>query len=57
MKDEYSISIERVGMADLPELCRTDSPESAAEVIRALLAVHDPLIMGVHISIVRMKPL
>lgn len=55
MKDEYSIALERAGVADLPELCRAQTPEAAAELVRALLALHDPLIMTLHIAIVRIK--
>lgn len=55
-KNEYSISIERQGVTDLPELCRAADPPAAAELVRALLSLHDPLIMAVHISIVRIMP-
>ena len=55
MKDEYSIALERAGVVDLPELCRAQTPEAAAELVRALLALHDPLIMQLQIVIVRIK--
>ena len=55
MRQEYSVSIERAGVVDLPELCRCTSAESMAEVIRALVATQDPLIMAVHVSIVRLQ--
>jgi len=55
MRQEYSISIERAGVIDLPELCRCVTAEAMAEVIRALVATHDPLIMAIHVSIVRMN--
>lgn len=54
MRDEYAIAIERVGLVDLPELCRASDPPAAAEIVRALLSLHDPLIRAVHISIVRL---
>ena len=54
VRQEYSVSIERAGVVDLPELCRCTSADSMAEVIRALVATHDPLIMAVHVSIVRL---
>lgn len=53
MMDTFSISIERAGVADLPELCVCNEPAMAAAVIQALLAAKDPRIMAVHISIVR----
>lgn len=53
MIDTFSISIERAGVADLPELCVCNEPAMAAAVIQALLAAKDPRIMAVHISIVR----
>lgn len=55
MRDVYSISIERAGVADIPELCQATEPQAAAEIVRALMACHDPQIMLIRIAIVRIK--
>ena len=49
----YSIKIDRPGVADLPELCTTDTAAAAAEVIRAILAANDRNIVAVTVSVVR----
>lgn len=54
MKDVYSVSIDRAGLADLPELVRCESPEVAGEVVRALLSAHDPSIMRVVVTVQRL---
>lgn len=54
-KVSYSISIERAGVVDLPELCRANTPDAAAELVRALLSIDDALIRAVHIAPVRVN--
>jgi hypothetical protein len=54
MKEVYSIAIDRPGLADLPELVRTEDPAIAGEVVRALLAAHDPAIACVVVRVSRM---
>lgn len=53
MKESYIISIDRPGMGDIPELCRAQTPEMAGELVRCLLAAHDPNILRVKVEIAR----
>lgn len=55
MRDVYSISIDRAGLADLPELVRCESPAVAAAVVDALLSAHDPSIMRVVVTVQRLQ--
>ena len=49
MKEVYSVSIERAGLADLPELVRCETPEIAGAIVMALLSAHDPAIQVIHV--------
>ena len=53
MTETYVVSLDRPGLADLPELVRCEKPEIAAEVVRALLACHDTNIARVVVTISR----
>lgn len=53
MKETYLIAIDRPGMGDIPELCRVYSPDTAAEMVRCLLACSDPNIARVKVEILR----
>jgi hypothetical protein len=53
MREVYSISIERAGLADLPELVRCESAEVAGAIVMALLSAHDPAIQVVHVRPMR----
>lgn len=53
MKSVYIISLDRPGLADLPELVRCDSPEAVGEIVRALLAAKDDAILRVVVTVSR----
>lgn len=53
MKESYIIAIDRPGMADIPELCRTDHPEIASELVLAILRARDDRIRSVRVDISR----
>lgn len=53
MKEVYTVSMDRPGLADLPELVRCDSPEAVGEIVRCLLAAHDSAILRIVVTIGR----
>lgn len=53
MNETFGISIERPGVADLPELVSAADPEAAGAVVAALLRCHDSTIARVVVRINR----
>lgn len=53
MKETYIIAIDRPGMGDIPELCRAQTSEIAAALVRALLDSHDDRIRSVRVEVSR----
>ena len=53
MKEIYLISLDRPGLADLPELVRCENPAIVGEIVRFILAAHDPSIYKVVVSVSR----
>lgn len=54
MKEVYSVSIDRAGLADLPELVRCETPEITGAIVAALLSARDPSILAVKVMVQRL---
>ena len=57
MTETYVVSLDRPGLADLPELVRCQSPEIAGDVVRTLLSARDNNIARVVVTISRSYPM
>lgn len=54
---EYLVKMPLHGSDDWFQICRCTSPESAGEVVRALLSTADPLLTSIKVDVVIVEKL